>query len=120
MTASRMIAAAFLGLCTMAAFGQIPPPPPGNTNPNNPTQGQPAPGTVNGPRDTRQTPAGQNDNQRPQDNGMQNADQNSQAPNQGPDIVDDPNATPEEKASAEYAGPAVLSRGISASSPMNP
>lgn len=38
----------------------------------------------------------------------------------GPDIVEDPNATPEQKASAEYSGPAVLSRGISASEPMNP
>lgn len=38
----------------------------------------------------------------------------------GPEIVEDPNATPEQKASAEYSGPAVLSRGISASEPMNP
>jgi hypothetical protein len=42
------------------------------------------------------------------------------SPPSGPDIVDDPNATPEQKASAEYSGPAVLSRGISASEPMNP
>src|SRR5215469_9672749 len=37
-----------------------------------------------------------------------------------PEIKDDSNLTPEQKASVEYAGPAVLSRGITASQPMNP
>lgn len=37
-----------------------------------------------------------------------------------PQIGDDSNLTPEQKASVEYSGPAVLSRGITASQPMNP
>ena len=109
-------------MCALTTFGQVSPPSPGTQDPNNPAQAQPAPPANNQPRDTRQNPAGQTDGTKPKqnDSAAQNGDQNEQTQNAGPEIVDDPNATPEEKASAEYSGPAVLSRGISASSPMNP
>jgi hypothetical protein len=118
MSASRLATAAFVWLCTAVAFGQIPVPPtpaPGTTGGANGTQGQTGP--ANGPRDNRQNT--QTGNPNSDTNGAQDQSKDQMNPN-GPDIVDDANATPEQKASAEYSGPAVLSRGISASEPLNP
>jgi hypothetical protein len=123
MTASRFVIAAFVGFWSISVFAQsqapAPPVPPSqdqqsqpagapgqgqqNQTPGTPGQGQANPPDANAPK----TDTG----------GMPDAEK---APLTGPDIVDDPNATPEQKASAEYSGPAVLSRGISASEPMNP
>ncbi len=114
---------AFAGLCAIAAFGQIPPPAPG-TNPTNnpPPQGQPG-GVNKGPRDASQNTGNQNNqagDKTTNPDGTQTTGDKGQTPPQGPEIVDDSDATPEQKASAEYSGPAILSRGISASAPMNP
>ena len=128
MTASRIAIAAFVGLCTISAFGQIPPPPPGSNDPTAPpgqttgssqrgkatdnrtdsATGNPTPGSAVKPGDKSIKPDAANGEK------ANKEDQN------GPEILDDTNATPEQKASAEYSGPAVLSRGISASQPMNP
>src|ERR1700722_15284312 len=110
MTASRIVIAAFLGLWSICAFGQATPAPaPPPTTPDQ--QGQ-ASGATNPP----QSNAGDANATKNDTGGMPDAEKSPS----GPDIVDDPNATPEQKASAEYSGPAVLSRGISASEPMNP
>jgi hypothetical protein len=121
MLVSRFVFIAVIGLSTVVCFGQTPP-----------SEGQSASGPANGPRDSNQNSVvrpsqsrGQTQDQtgKPADssaNSTQNSNQNPPALPPGPEIIDDPNATPEQKASAEYAGPAVLSRGISASEPMNP
>lgn len=110
MTASRIVITAFVGLWSISAFAQDTPP--GNQAGQ---QGQTAPDTNNnGP-----AAADQNNGKTNNPNTDPNAVTSIQPPT-GPEIVDDPNATPEQKASAEYSGPAVLSRGISASEPMNP
>ncbi|HEY3836716.1 MAG TPA: hypothetical protein VGL72_09095 [Bryobacteraceae bacterium] len=143
MTAFRFVIPAFVGICTAAAYGQAPATTPDQT-PSNPAQNQPAGGPVNGARNSSQNSGNRNNQatpgqvinplsnapQNPNQPG-QNPDQSGQNPNgqgandnanknEGPEIMDDPNATPEQKASAEYSGPAVLSRGISASEPLNP
>jgi hypothetical protein len=114
MTASRIVIAAFVGLSTFAAFGQVQPPATGSQDTTTPPVA-PAAGPVNGPRDSGQTNGNRNN---------QTTDANAQNGEKplppGPDIIDDPSYTPEQKASAEYSGPAVLSRGISASQPLNP
>jgi len=131
MTASRIVIAAFVGMCGVAAFGQNPPTATGTpTDQTAPTpNGRPTGAPINGARDPRQTPGARNNQvggkttTDPNGDGKDakdNTDENGQPPREGPDIIDDPNATPEQKASAEYSGPAVLSRGISASAPMNP
>jgi hypothetical protein len=138
MTAFRFVIAAFVGFCTVAAYGQTP-----NTAPDqsttSPAPNQPTGGPINGARDNGQN-SGNPNNQAPAGqviNPLSNAPKTPNTPGQnpnsanqntddekgkleGPDIVDDSNATPEQRASAEYSGPAVLSRGISASEPMNP
>jgi len=133
MTASRIVIAAFVGLCGVAAFGQNPPAATGTTDPTATTpNGRPTGAPVNGARDPRQAPGARNnqvggkttrdlngDGKDAKDT-KENTDENELTPREGPDIIDDPNATPEQKASAEYSGPAVLSRGIAASVPMNP
>ena len=123
MSASRLIFITFLGLCSVAAFGQTPVPAPG-TDQKEPAQPSTAPNR--GARDSSQR-TGNNPNQTEEQganpNGAATADtaQPQRRTSDIPDIInDDPNTTPEEKASAEYSGPAVLSRGISASAPMNP
>jgi hypothetical protein len=139
MTASRIAIPAFFGLWTALCYGQIPPTPPGGTGPTMPApQGQNTGSATKGQtQGNRNTPAGAASNQ---DDGAQsnsdptkgpikngantdasaNGNQKGDGTDAGPEILDDSNATPEEKASAEYSGPAVLSRGISASEPMNP
>ncbi len=120
MTASRIVIAAFVGLYSVSGFAQVPPgAPPSSNSPDQ--QGQTAGGAGNhaggqanaGDPTALTSPA-------TQQNGAQTTGAEGQSPPSGPDIIDDPNATPEQKASAEYSGPAVLSRGISASEPMNP
>jgi len=130
MTASRIVIAAFVGLCGVAAFGQNPPTATGTTDPTaTAPNGRQTGAPVNGARDPRQAPGARNnqiggknttDPNGDNKDAKENVDENGQTPREGPDIIDDPNATPEQKASAEYSGPAVLSRGISASVPMNP
>jgi len=96
----------------MSAFAQVQPP--ATNNPN----GSDQPGQIPG-----QTTQGQattpTDPNAPKTSALGTPD-NEKSTENGPDIVDDPNATPEQKASAQYSGPAVLSRGISSSEPMNP
>ena len=77
-----------------------------------------APNSANAPGQNAPNTADQNAANPADQNTANPADTNA-APAGGPEIVDD-NATPEQKASAEYSGPAVLSRGITASEPMNP
>jgi hypothetical protein len=122
MTASRIVIAAFLGLWPVTALAQVAPP--AASDPNSPgQQGQPAAGTNRGVIDNRiNNDPGQGKAGEPNaaGNGAGTTGADAQSPPSGPDIIDDPNATPEQKASAEYSGPAVLSRGISASEAMNP
>jgi hypothetical protein len=127
MFASRIIFTVFVGLATFGAFGQTPPTP----ATTDPTQGQAAGGQNPGGQEPKGANQGLRNNQRTSATqaGTPNGDatdatQTTEAkkpgPMDGPEIVDDPNATPEQRASAEYSGPAVLSRGISASEPLNP
>jgi hypothetical protein len=138
MTAFRFVIAAFAGFCTLAAYAQTPTTTPDQST-TSPAPNQPTGGPINGARNNGQNPSNP-DNQAPGGqvvNPLSNAPKTPNAPGQnptganqntdenagkleGPDIVDDSNATPEQRASAEYSGPAVLSRGISASEPMNP
>ena len=124
MTASRIAIAAFIGLCTVSAFGQIPQPPPASTDPaaqipNPATPAKPdKPQEPNKPEDKR-IGANQPDDTTGKSDKTSKGNE-AKGEQEGPEILDDSNATPEQKASAEYSGPAVLSRGISASEPMNP
>ncbi len=132
MLASRIVIAAFAGLCSISAFAQIPAAQTNTTNTTNGTVPQTgatgaspgAPQNTN-PRNTAQdtsVPDANRANPKQGDTTDATANQSTgtNPKSEGPEIVDDPNATPEQKASAEYSGPAVLSRGISASEPMNP
>jgi len=118
MTVFRILIAAFVGLWQLSALAQSPPTPTNTTSPDQ--QGQTVGGTNSGARDNRINPQGQGDANDPNAVKNDSGNMNTTGTPAGPDIADDSNATPEEKASAEYSGPAVLSRGISASEPMNP
>lgn len=121
MTASRIVIAAFAGLGWLSVFAQVSPP--GTSDQQNQTTAQPNPGA---PANDANSPAGNSpagNNPAAKDGKGTTKDDKTMTSiplPTGPEIVEDPNATPEQKASAEYAGPAVLSRGISASEPMNP
>src|SRR5690348_5792600 len=106
MTASSIVFAVFLGVCTVSAFGQIPPPAPGAKDPLAQDPKQPA------RTDNNKTDPSKGDADKPDQTGVS---AQKPADDKNPEILDDENATPEQRASTEYSGPAVLSRGISAS-----
>jgi hypothetical protein len=129
MTASRIVFAAFVWLGGATAFAQIPVPT--NTT-NGPDQQAPSSGTNDATRDdgaAKGNQAGVKPDPNKPNNTLSSpkttmsrktATDDQKEKSDEPEIGDDSNLTPEQKASVEYAGPAVLSRGITASQPMNP
>ena len=124
MTALRIAFTALLCFGSVTVFAQIPP---STTSPANvPNQQNPAqPETGKDNNASKGVTAKPNDNlSSPKPSTGPTVTQLNRTGNtsdsEEPEIKDDSNLTPEQKASVEYAGPAVLSRGIKASQPMNP